>query len=101
MNGYVVYDTDGGNRLFLFFSHSQGRLGPLITPVGYPVIIGKELSYADFFGIRSHKSSITDVEAIDHAAGLYRQWVSAYWKPDQAALTEDSAGGISVPPCTI
>ncbi len=70
---YAFYDTDGGNRLYLFFEEDWA--GDLV-PAGFPIVVNKELSYADFSEIKSN-STFEDVLQVDPSASLYRDQIIA------------------------
>lgn len=69
---YFVYDTDDGIRLFVFYSekNGDGEYDGIQTPVGYPILISKMLSHADFAGIQAGGRA-EKVRAIDPAMSVY------------------------------
>ena len=89
---YFVYLTDTGYRLYLFASYEN----ELQTPVGFPVVIGKLLSYEDFKNIKIG-DRIEEVEAVDSVAALHKKQIIEVWNLDPVAarfLAEDGY------PCT-
>lgn len=67
---YFVYETDTGYRLYLFFSYEND----LDTPVGFPVVVGKALSYRDFKDV-AVGDWMEEVEAIDPTASLHKKMI--------------------------
>ena len=67
---YFVYETDTGYRLYLFFSYEND----LDTPVGFPVVVGKALSYRDFKDV-AVGDRMEEVEAIDPTASLHKKMI--------------------------
>ena len=69
---YFVYDTDDGIRLFLFFSekNGNGEYDGIQISVGFPILISKMLSHADFAGIQAGDRA-EKVRAIDPAMSVY------------------------------
>jgi hypothetical protein len=77
---YLVYDTDKGTRLFLFFSSGD------IKTDGYPIIMENKLSYANFASVRIGEP-IENVESVDSVTAIYLR-----------ALTEhDQSGSVNRP----
>lgn len=70
---YVVYDTDGGRRTYVFFSDNNDYM--FVT--GYPVLMKKKLSYRDFAGIEVG-DGIAEVEGADPVATTYREVFDTY-----------------------
>ncbi len=66
---YAIYDTDQGNRLYLFLEEYNN--GFSVCCSGFPVLISKELSYAEFEHLKPHSSTLADVAEIDPAAAVY------------------------------
>ncbi|MEG2153244.1 MAG: hypothetical protein RRZ71_08280 [Clostridia bacterium] len=89
---YFVYDTDTDYRLYLFLNYNNG----LQTPIGFPIIIGKLLSYGDFSGLKIG-DSIDRVEMIDSIAGLYKKEIVDVWQLDPAGAIGHAKEGY---PCT-
>ena len=73
-NYYIMYQTDTGYRMYLFFNES---LNQAKTPVGYPVVIGEVHSYDEFSSLRIG-DSIDDVVEIDSVASLYKTFLLDY-----------------------
>ena len=69
---YFVYDTDDGIRLFLFFSekNGNGEYDGIQISVGFPLLISKMLSHADFAGIQTGGSA-EKIRAIDPVMSVY------------------------------
>jgi hypothetical protein len=65
---YVMYDTDKGQRLFLFFSKTKNDY---LTVDGFPILMAKRLSSSDFASLRVG-DGMDAVAAIDPAADEYR-----------------------------
>ncbi|MHB1344412.1 MAG: hypothetical protein ACYCX3_08660 [Thermoleophilia bacterium] len=70
---YVMYDTDGGGRLYVFFSANNDYM--FVT--GYPVLMKKKLPYGDFAGIEVG-DGITEVENADPVATTYREFFDGF-----------------------
>jgi hypothetical protein len=64
---YVMYDTDLGGRLYLFFSKARDYL----FVDGFPVLMRNRLSHQDFAGIKVG-DSIKAVIGIDSVTDIYR-----------------------------
>lgn len=77
-SSYAVYDTDQGNRFFLFFND-----GEISTTIGFPIVINKLLSYSDFEDI-AVGDTIDAVAAIDNVAELYKKTFFEVWQLDYA-----------------
>ena len=73
-SSYAVYETDKGIRLYLFFGADE-----LSTTVGFPIVINKLLSYADFNDI-DVGDSIDDIAAIDDVTELYKRTFFDIWQ---------------------
>ena len=89
---YFVYMTDTGYRLYLFASYENN----LHTPVGFPVVIGKLLSYDDIKGIKIG-DSIEKVEAVDSVATLHKKQILDVWNLEPIAAQAHAENGY---PCT-
>ena len=76
-SSYAVYDTDQGNRFFLFFNYN----GKISTTIGFPIVINKLLSYSDFKDI-AVGDTIDAVAAIDDVAELYKKTFFEVWQLD-------------------
>lgn len=74
---YLVYDTDTGYRLFLFSSYDND----LLSTIGFPVVVKKELKYEDFKSLKSG-DTIEEVSKIDPVAGLVKRDVLEVWGLD-------------------
>jgi len=85
-NIYVVYDTDGGARLFVFFSREKNNA--LFTD-GYPVVMKAKLSYENFSKLRVG-GSLKDVESIDPVMSLYSNKFDRY--TDKVLERNEKAG---------
>lgn len=70
---YVMYDTDRGGRLYVFFSANNDYM--FVT--GYPVLMKKKLAYEDFAGIEVG-DGIAEVEGADPVATTYREVFDTY-----------------------
>lgn len=66
---YVMYDTDRGARIFLFFSKGKDDYFSLN---GFPVVMERKLAYSEFAGLQVG-DSISEVVAVDPVADRYRQ----------------------------
>lgn len=89
---YFVYMTDTGYRLYLFANYENA----LQTPVGFPVVIEKLLSYNDFINIKIG-DRIEEVEKVDSVASVHKKQILEVWDLDPVAarfLAEDGY------PCT-
>ena len=64
---YICYDTENDTRLYVFYSKEKD--GGMYTD-GFPIIMKKTLSYADFAGLKPG-DGIEKVEAIDPVVPLY------------------------------
>lgn len=71
---YLVYDTDTGYRLFLFSSYDNN----LLSTIGFPVVVYKELKYEDFKSLKSG-DTIEEVSKIDPVAGLIKREILEVW----------------------
>jgi hypothetical protein len=89
---YLVYDTDTGYRLYLFVSYDND----LQTPIGFPVVIGKMLSY-DAFCSLNLGDPIEKVEAIDSVATLHKKLIIDVWNLDPVGAANHAIDGY---PCT-
>lgn len=89
---YFVYATDTGYRLYLFASYGN----ELHTPVGFPVLIGKLLSYTDFKNI-AVGDKIEEVEAIDPVTSLHKKLIVEIWDLAPVAARAHAEKGY---PCT-
>lgn len=89
---YLVYMTDTGYRLYLFASYENN----LFTPVGFPVVIGKLLSYDDFKSIRIG-DNIEKVEAVDPVATLHKKLILEVWNLAPMSAQAHAEDGY---PCT-
>lgn len=89
---YFIYDTDTGNRLFLFFTCEND----LQTPVGFPTVIKELLSYNDFSGLKIG-DPIEDVEKIDSVATLHKKLIIDVWNLDPVGAEFHAKNGY---PCT-
>lgn len=71
---YFAYGSDKGYYVYLFFSKDNGNeeVDGIYTPVGFPIVIKEELSYADFKGI-APGDGIDAVAEIDPVAQMYEQ----------------------------
>lgn len=67
---YLVYDSDKGTRMFIFMDENIGYM----ASVGFPVVIGERLSFADFEGLKPG-DTIDDVCGIDPIGELYRDYL--------------------------
>jgi hypothetical protein len=65
---YVMYDTDDGGRLYVFFS---GEKNGYLFEDGFPILMKETLSYKDFEGL-AVGDSLGEVESIDPAAAVYK-----------------------------
>jgi len=65
---YVMYDTEKGERLFLFFSKAKNDY---LTVDGFPILMAKKLSHDDF-GRLKMGDSIDSVAAIDPVVVEYQ-----------------------------
>ena len=89
---YFIYDTDSNYRLYLMAtSHNDYQ-----TPTGFPIIVGKLLSYADYAELNIG-DPIEKVEAIDPAAGLYKKEIAEVWDLDPKGAAAHAKDGY---PCT-
>ena len=91
-NIYFVYMTDTGYRLYLFASSDND----FQTPVGFPVVIGKLLSYDDFKDIKVG-DGIEKVEAVDSVANLHKKLIVDLWDLEPVAARKFAEEGY---PCT-
>ena len=89
---YFVYATDTGYRLYLFASYEN----ELQTPVGFPVLIEKLLSYTDFKNI-AVGDKIEEVEAIDPVTSLHKKQIVEIWDLAPVAARKLAEKGY---PCT-
>lgn len=89
---YLVYDTNTGYRLFLFVSYDND----LQTPIGFPVVIEKMISY-DAFSDLNLGDPIEKVEAIDSVATLHKKLIIDVWKLDPVGAENRAKYGY---PCT-
>ena len=65
---YVMYDTEKGERLFLFFSQNKNDYR---TVDGFPILMVKRLSHDDFAAVKVG-DSIDSVGAVDPVIAEYR-----------------------------
>lgn len=72
---YLMYDTDKGARLFLFFDDSNNYSYYL----GFPVIMTEKVSYEEMKGLKIG-DTIDDVLSIDSSAQCLKE--SRYYAPD-------------------
>lgn len=89
---YFVYATDTGYRLYLFASYEN----ELQTPVGFPVLIEKLLSYTDFKNI-AVGDKIEEVETIDPVTALHKKQIVEVWDLAPVAARKLAEDGY---PCT-
>ena len=64
--GYIMYETDQGTRLYLFFSNYRKNVD------GFPLVINRVMSYEDFKDIEIG-DTIDDVAAVDDVTELYKK----------------------------
>jgi hypothetical protein len=74
---YLVYETDKGTRLFVFFLKEEEP----VYIVGIPLIMKYKLSYKDFENLMVG-DFIDKVESIDYIASLYRQQFNLRYHDD-------------------
>ncbi len=91
---YFVYDSDTSFRLFLLFT----RENDLMSPVGYPIVVGKVHSSEDFSQLKKG-DSIDLVEAIDDVTRLYKKQYIEIWDLDSTRVKSQIEHGW--PPTTI
>ncbi len=89
---YVMYDTDRGSRLYVFFS--EEKAGYMFAD-GFPILMKKKLAHEDFGGL-SVGDSLEKVLASDPVVELYRRSFEA---AGEAALARWSEMG--VPPTSV
>lgn len=89
---YVMYDTDAGGRLYVFFS---GEKNNYMVEDGFPILMKKRLTHADFAGL-AVGDGIGDVERIDPAASVYKSW---FGRLNDTAITNWTALG--APPTSV
>ncbi|MBR5425859.1 MAG: hypothetical protein IK106_05000 [Clostridiales bacterium] len=73
-NYYMVYETEKGYHLYLFFDY---RLNGCVTPVGYGLVVGKVHKLSDFASLEKG-DSIDKVIAVDDVASLYKEYLLDY-----------------------
>lgn len=89
---YLVFDADTGYRLFLLLNDKKSNN----VPQGFPIVVGKILSFQDFTSLE-YGDSIERVEEIDSIASLYKKQFLEIWKltaTDVAAIAKEGY------PCT-
>lgn len=91
---YFVYDSDTHFRLFLLF----GKENDLMTPVGYPVVVGRVHSSEDFSRL-NRGDSIDEVEEIDDVVQLYKKQYIEVWNLNSTRVKFQIEHGY--PPTTI
>ena len=69
-NVYVMYDTDAGGRLYVFYS---GEKNHYMFEDGFPILMKKRLVHEEFAGL-AIGDGIAEVERVDPAASVYREW---------------------------
>ena len=65
-NGYVMYDTNEGVRLYHYFSTEDGHATGSSRIIGLPAIMSRTLSYSDFEGIKKG-DELRSLSSIDPA----------------------------------
>ncbi len=86
---YLVYETDRGTRLFLFFS--KQKTSGMLTD-GYPIVMDRSLGYEQFEHIKPG-DSLEDVKKIDPVVALYQRVFDRYF---EVALNNSKSGGPSL-----
>lgn len=89
---YTIYETDSGYRLYLFFDKNNS----FTTPVGFPVIIKRVLSFSDFSNL-DIGDPIEVVEIIDPVATLHKKVITDVWELEVKGATYFAEQGY---PCT-
>ena len=89
---YIVYDTDQGTRLYLFFGSFWE------TADGFPLVINRVMSYEDFKNIEIG-DTIDDVAAVDDVTELYKKHYYDNWQLSYIAAKSMCENGY--PPTTL
>ena len=88
---YVVYDTDEGNRLFLFLLSENDYM----FYRGYPIVIGEERAYKDYSDIKVG-DSIDKLIAVDPVADIYKQFILVNWEMKPASVEGHKKDGTPI-----
>ena len=88
---YVVYDTDEGNRLFLFLLSENDYM----FYRGYPIVIGEERAYKDYSDIKVG-DSIEKLIAVDPVADIYKQFILVNWEMKPASVEGHKKDGTPI-----
>ncbi len=77
---YSIYRSDSGFYLYLFFSEESGDpdWDGLNTPIGYPIVIQKMLSYEDFAGVQVG-DGVEKLREIDPVIEIYEKMFFEYY----------------------
>ena len=71
--GYVMYDTDGGVRLYHFFEIDNGKVNRSSRITGYAALMSEKLSYSDYKGIKKG-DELRSLASIDPAMETYADY---------------------------
>ncbi len=72
-NGYVMYDTNEGVRLYHFFEIYEGKVHRSSRITGYAALMSKKLSYSDYKGIKKG-DELRSLAQIDPAMETYADY---------------------------
>ena len=88
-NGYVMYDTNEGVRLYHYFSTEDGHATGSSRIIGLPAIMSRTLSYSDFEGIKKG-DELRSLSSIDPAMNTYAD----YFYTSLSHLCKGNGGGM-------
>ncbi len=89
---YVMYDTDRGSRMYVFFS--EQKAGYMFAD-GFPILMKRKLTYQHFASLAVGQT-LEQVRALDPVADVYQQ---TFDTADEVALEKWT--GMGAPPTSL